>query len=109
MRDVADILSLIERKIEFLLGVSPGAGHAQNANDARRKALFGSVLRSPAAQWFDLLLPAVPWDDVRPGFLVGLTDEKDKYRKRTEVENIRRQRDELIKSCVHRPAKSVEN
>ena len=106
--DVADFLSLIERKIEFSLGLRPGAGDAQNAYDARRKALFGSVLRGPAAQWFDSLPAAEPWDDVRTGFLDRFTDEKDKYRKRIEVENIRRQSDELIKSYVHRLTKAVE-
>ena len=98
--DVADFLSLIERKIEFSLGLRPGAGDAydaQNAYDARRKALFGSVLRGPAAQWFDSLPAAEPRDDVRTGFLDRFTDEKDTYRKRIEVENIRRQPDELIK------------
>ena len=106
--DVADFLSLIERKIEFSLGIRPGQGDAQNAYDARRKALFGSVLRGPAAQWFDSLPAAEPWDDVRTGFLNRFTDEKDKYRKRIEVENIRRQPDELIKIYVHRLTKAVE-
>ena len=53
--DVVDFLSLIERKIEFSLGLRPGAGDAQNAYDSRRKALFASVLRGPAAQWFNSL------------------------------------------------------
>ena len=47
--DVADFLSLIERKVEILLGVRPGPEDAQNAYDTRRKALFGSVLIGPAA------------------------------------------------------------
>ena len=51
---------------------------------------------------------AEPWDDVRTGFLNRFTDEKDEYRKRIQVENIRRQPDELIKSYVHRLTKAVE-
>ena len=78
--NVADFLSLIERKIEFSLGLRPGAGDAQNIYDARRKALFGSVLRGPAAQWFDSWPAAEPWDDVSTGFLDRFKDEKDKYR-----------------------------
>ena len=104
--DVADFLNLIERKIEFSLGLRPGAGDAENAYDARRKALFGSGLRGPAAQWFDSLPAVEPWDDVRTGFLDRFTDQKEKYRKRIEVENICRQPDELIKSYVHRLKKN---
>ena len=92
--DVTDFLSLIERKIEFLLGVRPGPGDAQNGYDARRKALFGSVLTGPAAQWFSSLPAVEPWDDVRTGFLNRFTDKKDKNRKRIEVEIICRQPDE---------------
>ena len=43
---------------------------------------------------FDSVPAAEPWDDVRTGFLNRFTDEKDKYRKRIEVENIRRQPDQ---------------
>ena len=106
--DVADFLSLKERKIEFSLGLRPGAGDAQNAYDARRKALFGSVLRGLAAQWCDSLPSAEPWDDIRTGFLDRFTEQKDKYRKQIQVENIRRQPDELIKSYLHRLTKTVE-
>ena len=48
--DVADFLSLIERKSELSFGVRPVLGDARNDYDARRKELFGSVLRGPAAQ-----------------------------------------------------------
>ena len=105
---MADFLILIERKIEFSLGVRPRAGDAQNAYDASRKALFGSVLRGPAAPWFDSLPPAEPWDDVRTGFLCRFTDEIDKYRKLNAVEKIRRQPDKLIKSYLPRLTKAVE-
>ena len=67
--NVADFLSLLERNIEFSLRVRAGPADAQNDYDTRRKALFGSVLRGPAAQWFDSLPPAEPWYDVRTGFL----------------------------------------
>ena len=52
--DVADFLSLIERKIEFSLGLRPGAGDAQNAYDARRKAIIGCPKRtsSPMVRFF---------------------------------------------------------
>ena len=76
-----------------MLGLRLGAGDAQNAYDARRKALFGSVLRGPAAQWFDSITPAEPWDDVRTGFIDRFTDVKNNYRKQNEVGNNRRQPD----------------
>ena len=106
IEDVADFLSLKERKMEFFLGLRPGAGDDQNAYDARRKALFGSVLRGPAAQWFNSMPPAEPWDDVRTNFLDRFTDVKDNYRKQIEVENIRRQPDKLIKKQCTQTNKS---
>ena len=80
----------------------------QAAYDTRQKALFGSVLRWPAAQWFETLAPGSAWNEVRNQFIDRFTDAKDKYRKRIEVESIKRQSDELIKSYTHRITKAVE-
>ena len=79
----------------------------QAAYDARQKALFGSVLRGPAAQWFETLAPGLAWNEVRNQFIARFIDAKDKYWKRIEVESIKRQADELIKSYTHRVTKAV--
>ena len=56
--DPTAFIRLLETKISFSLGSRP----ATNENniqtivyDDRRKALFGSVLRGPATEWFDSL------------------------------------------------------
>ena len=107
--DAQEFFSLIQRKIQFSLGTrDPADADLQAAYDARQKALFGSVLRGPAAQWFETLAPGLAWNEVRNQFITRFTDAKDKYRKRIEVESIKRQPDELIKSYTHRVTKAVE-
>ena len=80
----------------------------QAAYDARQNALFGSVLRGPAAQWFENLRPSLAWNEIRNQFITRFTDAKYKYRKRIEVEGIKRPPEELIKSYSHRVTKEVE-
>ena len=76
--------------------------------DARRRALFGSVFSGTAAQWFDSLNPGLNWNEIRDQFINRFTDAKGKYRKRIEVEHIKRQPDELLPSFIHRLTKIVE-
>ena len=107
--DAQEFFSLIQRKIQFSLGTrDPADADLQAAYDARQKALFGSVLRGPAAQWFETLAPALAWNEVRNHFITRFTDAKDKYRKIIEVESIKRQPEGLIKSYNHRVTKAVE-
>ena len=107
--DAQELFSLIQRKIQFSLGTrDPADADLQAAYDARQKALFGSVLRGPAAQWFETLAPGLAWNEVRNQFITRFTDAKDKYRKIIEVESIKSQPDELIKSYTHRVTKAVE-
>ena len=107
--DTQEFFSLIQRKIQFSLGTrDPADADLQAAYDARQKALFGSVLRGPAAQWFETLAPGLAWNEVRNQFITRFTDAKDKYRKRIEVESIKRQPEELIKNYIHRVTKAVE-
>ena len=62
----------------------------------------------PAAQWFETLAAALLWNAVRNQFLTRFTDAKDKFRKGIEVESIKRQPDELIKSYTQRVTKAIE-
>ena len=107
--DAQELFSLIQTKIQFSLGTRvPAVADLQAAYDARQNALFGSVLRGPAAQWFETLAPALAWNEIRNQFITRFTDAKYKYRKRIEVEGIKRQPEELIKSYTHRVTKAVE-
>ena len=107
--DARDFLDIVEKKIAFSLGTRPGdAGDEQDAYDNRQRALFGSILRGPAAQWYQGLAANLPWNDIRDQFIDGFTDDKDKYRRRIEAENIKRQPDEFIKSYIHRLSTAVD-
>ena len=64
----------------------------QHAYDNTQGALFGSIIRDPAAQWYQGLAAHLPWNEIRDHF----TDDKDKYRRQIEAENIKRQSDEFI-------------
>ena len=74
-----------------------------NAYDNR--ALLGSILRCPAAQWHQGLVAGSLWNDIRDQFIDRFTD--DKYRRRIEAENIKRQPDEFIKSFIHRLSTAI--
>ena len=97
-------MRLLEKKISFSLGIRPATNenNVQTVYDDRMKALFGSVLRSPAAEWFDSLDAALTWDEIKTQFIGRFTDGEMQYRFRIEAENLKRQPDENIKSYIHR-------
>ena len=84
--DERDFLDIVEKKIAY------DAGDDQHAYDNSQGALFGSLLRGPVAQWYQGLAAHLPWNEIRDHF----TDDKDKYRRQIEAENIKRQPDEFI-------------
>ena len=102
--DPSAFIRLLEKQNSFSLGSRPTANEngQQIVYDDRRKALFGSVLRGPAAEWFDSLDAALTWEEVKTQFINRFTDGKMQYRFRIEAENLKRQPDENIKSCIHR-------
>ena len=104
-----NFLDIVEKKIAFSLGTRPAdAGGDQDAYDNRQRALFGSILRGPAAQWYQGLAAKLSWNDIRDQFIDRFTDDKNKYRRRIETENIKRQPDEFIKSYIHRLSTAVD-
>ena len=102
--DPTAFFRLLDKKISFSLGSRPttNENNIQTVYDDRRKALFGSVLRGPAAEWFDSLEAALTWDEIKTEFIARFTDGKMQYRIRIEAENLKRQPDENIKSYIHR-------
>ena len=95
---------MLEKKISFSLGSRPATNenNIRTVHDDRRKALFGSVLRCPAAEWFDSLEAVLTWDEIKTQFIARFTDGKMQYRFRIEAEILKRQPDENIKSYIHR-------
>ena len=102
--DPTAFIRLLEKKISFSLGSRPATNenNIQTVYDDRWKALFGSVLRGPAAEWFDSLDAALTWDEIKTQFIARFSDGKMQYRFRIEAEILKRQPDENIKSYIHR-------
>ena len=96
-------IRLLEKKTSFSLSSRPATNenNIQTVYDDRRKALFGSVLRGPAAEWFDSIHAALTWDETKTQFIARFTDGKRQYRFRIEAEKLKRQPDENIKSYIH--------
>ena len=63
--DAESFIQLIERKISFALGDAPAdAGELENYT-LRKKALFSSLLRGPAAEWYESdITNAKTWENV---------------------------------------------
>ena len=84
--DARNFLDVVEKKIAFSLGTRPAdAGANQDAYDKRQRALFGSILGSPAAQWHQGLAADLPWNNIRDQFIDRFTEDKDKYGRRVEA------------------------
>ena len=113
--DAEAFIDLIEQKVQFALGARPadgveGAVALQAAWDNRQRALFVSLLKGPAAEWYQ----GVPngtrndWENLRAAFITRFTDGAIQYRYRIDAENCKRQSGEQIKSYVHRVTYAVQ-
>ena len=82
------LIQVIERKINFALGNALGdAGELANYT-FRKKPLFFSLLRGPAAEWNkNNITNATTWENVRTNFNTGFSDWRNKFRYRMEVEH----------------------
>ena len=60
-------IRLLEKIISFSLGSRPATNENdfQNVYDDRKAAHFGSLLRDPAAEWFDSLEAALTWGEIK--------------------------------------------
>ena len=82
-QDAEFSIQLIERKINFALGDVPAdAGELSNYT-FRKKALFSSLLRGPAAEWYESnITNATTWENVRTNFITRFSDGRNKFRYR---------------------------
>ena len=67
-QDAEFFIQLIERKINFALGDAPANPDAFANYNFLKKALFPSLLRGPAAEWYGSTIEAAT-----PGKIFGLT------------------------------------
>ena len=76
---------------------------------SEKKALFSSLLRGPAAEWYaDSINDAATWDQIRTAFIDRFSDDRDKYRHKITAENCVRGNEELIKNFYHRVKSAVD-
>ena len=109
-QDAEAFIRLIECKINFALGTEPEAAADEHVIYLfRKKALFSSLLRGPAAEWYgSTITDAMTWNDVRTLFITRLSDGRNKFRHRMEVEHCIRADGEEIRNFLHRIKKTVD-
>ena len=108
-QDAETFIRLIECKINFALGTEP-----DEADDVhviylfRKKALFSSLLRGPAAERYgNTIQDATTWNDVRTPLITRFSDGRN-FRHRMEVEHCIRADGEEIRNFLRRIEKTVD-
>ena len=109
-QDAEAFIRLIECKINFALGTEPEVADLEHVIYLfRKKALFSSLLRGPAAEWYgSTIQDAMTWDEVRTLFITRFSDGRNKFRHRMEVEHCIRADGEEIRNFLHRIKKTVD-
>ena len=109
-QDAEAFIRLIECKINFALGTEPEAAADEHVIYLfRKQALFSSMLRVPAAEWYgSTITDAMTWNDVRTLFITRFSDGRNKFRHRMEVEHCIRADGEEIRNFLHRIKKTVD-
>ena len=108
-QDAESFVQLIEKKINFALGDAPADSDDLISYNFRKKALFSSILRGPAAEWYENNIEnATTWADTREQFITRFTDGRNKFRHRLEVEHCVRGDGEEIRNFLHRIKKIVD-
>ena len=108
-QDAESFIQLVERKIVFALGNAPGdAGDMANYT-FRKKALFSSLLRGPAAEWYENnFTNATTWESVRTNFITKLSGGPNKLRYRMEVKHWIRGDGKEFRNFLHRIKRTVD-
>ena len=98
-QDGEAFIRLLECKINFALGTEP-----DEADDAhvvylfRKEALFSSLLKGPAAEWYgSTIQDATTWNDVRTLYITRFSGGRKKFRHRMEVEHCIRLKERVDK------------
>ena len=108
-QDAESFIQLIERKINFAPGDAPGdAGELANYT-FRKKALFSSLLRGPAAEWYENnITNSTSWEKIRTKFIIRFSDGRSKFWYRMEVEHCIRGDGVAIRNFLHRIERTVD-
>ena len=74
-RDVELFIQLIERKLNFAFVDAPGDVGELTNYTFRKKALFSSLFRGPAAEWYENnITNAITWENIRINFINIFSD-----------------------------------
>ena len=108
-QDAKSFLTTVENKINFSLGSEPVDNAELARYTFRKKALFSSLLRGPAAEWYEATVDdATTWDRIKTTFLTRFSNNRERYRHRIDVENCVRGDEELIQNFFHRIKTAVD-
>ena len=109
-QDAEAFIRLIEYKINFALRTELDKADAEHVIYLfRKKALFSSLLRGPAAEWYaSTIQDAMTWNEVRILILTRFSDARNKFRQRMEVEHCIRADGEENRNFLHRIKKTVD-
>ena len=82
--DAEAFIRLIECKINFALGTETDEADAQYVVYLfRKKALFSSLLKGTAAEWYgSTIQEAMTWNEVRTQFITRFSDGRNKFKHR---------------------------
>ena len=107
--DAESFVQLKERKINFALGDAPADPDGLVSYTFCKKALFSSLLRGPAAEWYENDIEnATTWAATREQFITRFSDGRNKVRHRMEVEHCVGRDGEEIRNFLHRIKKIVD-
>ena len=107
-QDAESFIQLIERIINFALGDAPGDAADLTSCTFRKKALFSTLLRGPAAEWYENnITKATTLENVRTSFITRFSDGQNKSRYRMEVEHCIGGYGEEIRNFLHRIKRTV--
>ena len=108
-QDAESFVQLIERKINFALRDAPEDPDDLVSFTFRKKALFSSLLRGPAREWYENNIEnATTWAATREQFITRFSDRRNKFRHRMEAEHCVRGDGEEIRILFHRIKKIVD-
>ena len=110
--DADAFVKQVQHKIKVTLGQLPAPSNDRENYLFRQRALFASLLRGPAAEWYAANIKeedaAHTWDFLKREFRTRFTDGRDRYRFRIQAENIKRTENEPIKTYLQRVKKIVD-
>ena len=79
-QDAKSFVLTVEKKINFSFRSRPTDMVERARYFFRKKALFSSLLRGPAAEWYaDSTADAATWDQIETAFIDSFSDDRDNY------------------------------